>query len=416
MDANRPLGIHQTILVVSVALAAVIGSIFGAVSAVLMTGAINGSDIVARMTGVTRGSGATDRRIVQMIEEESASISVVDAVAPSVVSVVIKKTRDAVRAEEMNSEFFDPLYAPPLEDLPSGTDPNELIEIGGGSGFFMSADGYIVTNRHVVSDLEATYFVVTNDGAELPATVVARDPFLDIAVLDVAGDGYQVATLGESDAIRIGQTVIAIGNTLSEYRNTVTKGVISGINRSVLAGDDYGSDEVIERAIQTDAAINPGNSGGPLINLLGEVVGINTAVSYEGQSVGFALPIDDVKKIVDDIRRYGRIVRPWLGVRYLQVDDQLVADESLSVDYGVYVTYGYDRETEPAVTPGSPAEKAGIREGDVILSVNGQKLTEHQTLGSVISQFNPGDTVTLKVARGEEAFELGVALEELTAQ
>ena len=416
MASQRPSGIHQTILVVAVALAAVIGSASGAVGAVLMTGAINGSDIVARMSGIPRASVTTDRRIVQMIEEESASISVVDAVAPSVVSVVISKPWGAVQAEDRNSDFFDPLNAPPPLELPPGTDPNELVEIGGGSGFFMSADGYIVTNRHVVSDLDATYTVVTNDGVELPATVVARDVFLDIAVLDVAGDGYPAATLGDSDRIRIGQTVIAIGNTLSEYRNTVTKGVVSGINRSVLAGDDYGSDEVIDRAIQTDAAINPGNSGGPLIDLLGAVIGINSAVSYDGQSIGFAIPINDVKKIVDDIGQYGRIVRPWLGVRYLEVDKQLSIDESLSVDYGVYVTYGYDPTTEPAVTPGSPAEKAGIRDGDVILSVNGQKLTDHQTLGSVISQYDPGDTVTLKIARGEEAFDLDVTLEELKAQ
>ncbi|MEI6510615.1 MAG: trypsin-like peptidase domain-containing protein [Candidatus Uhrbacteria bacterium] len=419
MDAKRPSGIHQTILVVAVALAAVIGSVSGAVGAVLMTGAINGSDIVARISGTPKASVVTDRRIVQMIEEESASISVVDTVAPSVVSVIIKKPWGAVRADEANqsnSGFFDPLNAPPLPDIPPNQDPNELVEIGGGSGFFMSSDGYIVTNRHVVSDDGATYTVVTNDGVELPAKVVARDAFLDIAVLDVAGDGYPVATLGDSDKIRIGSTVIAIGNTLSEYRNTVTKGVISGINRSVTAGDDYGSDEVIDRAIQTDAAINPGNSGGPLIDLLGEVIGINSAVSYDGQSIGFAIPINDVKKIVDDIGKFGRIVRPWLGVRYLEVDKQLASDENLSVDYGVYVTYGNDPTTEPAVSPGSPAEKAGIREGDVILSVNGQKLTDHQTLGSVISQYNPGDTVSLKVARGEEAFDLSVALEELKAQ
>ena len=416
MGTSQPSGIHQTILVVAVAAAALIGSVSGAVGAVLMTGAINGTDLVARMGGTPPGVAATDRRIVQMIEEESASISVVDAVAPSVVSVVIRKTWGAVQAEEMNSDFFDPMWAPPPADLPPDTDPSELVEIGGGSGFFMSDDGYIVTNRHVVSDLDATYAVVTNDGVELPATVVARDAFLDIAVLDVAGDGYPVATLGDSDRIRIGQTVIAIGNTLSEYRNTVTKGVVSGINRSVLAGDEYGSDEEIERAIQTDAAINPGNSGGPLINLLGEVIGINSAVSYDGQSVGFAIPVNDAKKIVDDIKRYGRIVRPWLGVRYLEVDAQLAADEKLSVDYGVLVTYGYDRDTEPAVAPGSPAEKAGLVEGDVILSVNGQRLDDRDTLGTTIGRYDPGETVTLKIARGDEGFDLSVTLEELTAE
>jgi len=415
MASQRPSGIHQTILVVAVALAAVIGSASGAVGAVLMTGAINGSDIVARMSGIPRASVTTDRRIVQMIEEESASISVVDAVAPSVVSVVISKPWGAVQAEDRNSDFFDPLNAPPPLELPPGTDPNELVEIGGGSGFFMSADGYIVTNRHVVSDLDATYTVVTNDGVELPATVVARDVFLDIAVLDVAGDGYPAATLGDSDRIRIGQTVIAIGNTLSEYRNTVTKGVVSGINRRVVAGD-YGSDEVIERAIQTDAAINPGNSGGPLINLLGAVIGVNTAVSYEGQSIGFAIPINDVKKVVEDIERYGRIVRPWLGVRYLPVDEVVREEFGLAYDTGVLLVAGADPETDPAVYPGSPADKAGLAEGDIILSVNDVDIDENRSLGSLIGDLEPGQVIVLMVARGDDVLTLNATLEELEAE
>ncbi len=406
--AERSQGIHQTILIIAVTVAAVIGSVFGGISAILMTGAIKTSDVFSRFSD---GKNATvlDKNIIELIEEESATISVVDQVAPSVVSVVIKLPRRMLEESGIGFDYFDYRFVEPTPL--SEEEKNELVEVGGGTGFFMSADGYIVTNRHVVSDAGATYTIVTNDGAELPATVVATDAFLDIAVLDISGDGYPVATLGDSDRIRIGQTVIAIGNTLSEYRNTVTKGVVSGINRRVLAGDDFGTDEVIERAIQTDAAINPGNSGGPLINLLGEVIGINTAVSFEGQSIGFALPINDVKKIVDDIEQYGRIVRPWLGVRYIPVTEEIAQAEGLLYDFGVYLVGG-DTEIEPAIVLGSPAEAAGLQAKDVILSVNGTELKEDHSLGAMVSTFEPGQVVLLKVARGEQVFSLNVMLAE----
>ncbi|OGL96060.1 hypothetical protein A2348_00890 [Candidatus Uhrbacteria bacterium RIFOXYB12_FULL_58_10] len=408
MEPSRLSGAHQTILVVSVTAAAIIGSVAGAVGAVIMTGAINASDLFGRLSSGDDFSGV-DRHIVELIEEESATISVVNDVAPSVVSVVIKRPRGAFYADEFDSYFFDSYSAPPtLTDR----EASELVEVGGGTGFFMSQDGYVVTNRHVVSDLDATFVVVTNDGVELPATVVARDAFLDIAVLDVAGDGYPVAALGDSDGIRIGQTVIAIGNTLSEYRNTVTKGVVSGINRRVVAGD-YGDDEVIERAIQTDAAINPGNSGGPLINLLGEIIGVNTAVSYEGQSIGFAIPIDDVKKVVEDIERYGRIVRPWLGVRYLPVDADVADEFELAYDTGALLVSGSDSETEPAVSAGSPADQAGLLEWDIILSIDGIAIDEDRSLGSLVSELEPEQTVELQIARGDELLTLAATLKEL---
>ncbi len=411
MTERPAAGIHQTILIVAVAVSAVIGSVAGAVTAVLMTGAINASDLFGRFSLNANGL-PVDKNIVRLIEEESATISVVDTVAPSVVSVVIQKTRGELAREREFSEYFDPFFDERSNEL-TPAESAELVDVGGGSGFFVSADGYIVTNRHVVSDKDAVYVVVTNDGAELPARVAAVDAYLDVAVLDVEGEGYPTVTFADSDAIRIGETVIAIGNTLSEYRNTVTKGVVSGINRRVVAGDEGGMDEVIEHAIQTDAAINPGNSGGPLINLLGEVMGINTAVSYDGQSVGFALPINDVKKIVDDVAQYGRIVRPWLGVRYLPVDAELAEERSLPFAYGALLEDGNGAATEPAVVPDSPAADAELRAGDVILSVNGTNLTEDMSLGSLIGDFDPGETIVLRVVRGEEQFDVEVVLEEL---
>lgn len=411
MERTRISGIHQTILVVAVAAAAVIGSVAGAVGAVIMTGAINAADLFGSRDQA--GMAGVDRHIVELIEEESSTISVVDNVAPAVVSVIIRRPRGSVYADSRDSYFFDPYFglSPGLSDA----EANELVEVGGGTGFFVTDDGYVVTNRHVVSDTDATFAVVTNDGVELPATVVARDVFLDLAVLDVAGDGYPTVTLGDSDRLRIGQTVIAIGNTLSEYRNTVTKGVVSGINRRVVAGD-YGEDEVIERAIQTDAAINPGNSGGPLINLLGEVVGMNTAVSYEGQSIGFAIPVNDLRKAIDDIRQYGRIVRPWLGIRYLPVDADLADDLGLDYDTGVVLVPGSDPEREPAVYPGSPAEAAGLRERDVILSVDGTAIDAEHPLGTLIADMEPGQETTLVVARGDDVLTIVATLAELETE
>lgn len=398
---SKPLQIHQTIIAVSVALGAIAGAATGVLASLWTVGALNGSDLLGRFA--LTGDATTpppDKHITELIEEESATIRVVDRVVPGVVSIVIKKARTALAPDERQAWLMDP----------STIDSDGLVEIGGGTGFFMSADGYVVTNRHVVSDVDAFYFVVTDDGAELPATVVAKDTLFDLAVLDLEGDNYPTVPLGDSDTIRIGQTVIAIGNTLSEYQNTVTKGVISGINRQVWAGDGFGGDEVIDNAIQTDAAINPGNSGGPLINLLGEVIGINTAVSFEGASIGFAIPVNDAKKIIEDVRQYGRIVRPWLGVRYVSLTPTIAKQDGLAVDVGAYVVGG---EGVTAVFPGSPADAAGLRDGDIIASVGDQPVTDENPLGELIGKHAPGDVLILDVVRGEERLPLTVTLAEL---
>lgn len=396
-------------ITVAVGVAALAGAVAGVISSLVLGGGLDSSLLFggpASPTAMTEQQ--VDKQIVELIEEESATIAVVERVTPAVVSVVIEKERGDLEANDF--DYFDPFFFP-LEPL-SEEDALELVEIGGGSGFFVTSDGYIVTNRHVVSDHDAVFTVVMNDGTELPATLVAMDPFLDIAVLKVEGEDYPVAQLGESKDIRIGQTVIAIGNTLSEFRNTVTKGVVSGINRRVVAGDAFGDSDVIERAIQTDAAINPGNSGGPLINLLGEVIGVNTAVSFEGESIGFAIPVDDVRKVVDDIREYGRIVRPWLGVRYVILNEEIAEEEGTTHTKGALIVPGAF-EGEEAVFEGSPADKAGLLSGDVILTINGEEITSQSSLGQMISNFKPGDVITMMIARGEETFPVEVELVEL---
>lgn len=380
MATRRKSSDAQTTLVASMALSALIGATSGGIAASLIAGAWRGTDTALLAWGVGTANGSS---AVQSIDGEEAAVSVVDQVRPAVVSVVIKRL----------AANGTPYIA------------------GGGTGFFVASDGLIVTNRHVVGDPTAFFAVITNDGAELPAKVVSVDPFMDVALLRVAGTGYPVAVLGDSDAVRAGQTVIAVGNTLSTFHNTVTKGVVSAVNRRVVAGDPGLAGDVIERAIQTDAAINPGNSGGPLVNLLGEVIGVNTAVSHDGQSVGFAIPVNELKKAVTDVERYGRIVRPWLGVRYAMLDADLAKEEGVSLTRGALVgsrTEGSDT----AVAENGPAFEAGLQNGDVILSVDGKALGDQLSLGSAIASYMPGQTITLRVQRGDKIVTLEATLRE----
>jgi len=291
----------------------------------------------------------------------------------------------------------------------------DLMHIGGGSGFFISEDGLIVTNKHVISDPGVDYTVITQDGGKWPAKVLALDPSFDLGVLKIqsASGSFPALQLGDSDALKTGQTVIAIGNALAEFQNSVTKGIISGLNRQLYAGD-YGSEELIEEAIQTDAAINPGNSGGPLITLDGKVIGMNTAISDNGQSLGFALPSSVLQRAVDSVRKYGRIVRPWIGVRYIPVDADVQTQEKLPYPYGALVRGGTSK-TEPAVEPGSPAEKAGLKAEDVILEVDGEHVGESRSLSSLISRHSPGDQVILKILRAGKEIQIPLTLEERPA-
>ncbi|HBK34917.1 MAG: Protease Do [Candidatus Uhrbacteria bacterium GW2011_GWE2_40_58] len=392
----------QIAFIFGMSIAALIGAFVGIFLAFSLTGLLH----VDEFLQITSDSNkAVDAKIVEMIEEESATIAVVERVAPAVVSIVIKKERGNLYS--YNDSYFD--FFSPYEEIPvyTETEAQELVEIGGGTGFFVTEDGYVVTNRHVVSDEDAVYLVVTSDGKELPARIVALDPYYDIAVLDVEGDGYPIVSFGDSDFAKVGQTVIAIGNSLSEFENTVTKGVISGTNRSIVAYDDDGSNAVIRNALQTDAAINPGNSGGPLINLLSEVIAVNTALSYDGDSIGFAIPINDVKRIVSDIQTYGEVRRPWLGVWYVMLTPEYAIEMDLASEYGALVQSSQEEE---AVIAGSPAAEAGLQEGDVILSINGESLSGRETLGEVIYQYFPGDEVVLMILREGETKEILVLL------
>ena len=350
------------------------------------------------------------------IEYENAVISAVEAASESVVSIVI--TKDLPIIERC---AYDPFGNLPPEfrqffgggggfTQPCDTGKTEEKEVGGGSGFVISADGMILTNKHVISDEDANYTVLTNDGEKYDAEVLARDPIQDIAIIKIESPagGLQVAKLGDSDSIRLGQTAIAIGNALAEFRNTVSVGVISGLARNITArGGD--SVEKIEDLIQTDAAINPGNSGGPLLNLRGEVIGINTAVAENAQGIGFAIPINYAKRAIESVKTLGRIAVPYIGVRYLAITPEVAESQDLPVEHGALVRGGSDG---PAIVADSPAAKAGLLVEDIILEINGQKIDKDQSLISLVQKYNVGETVTLTILRAGETLEIQVTLGE----
>jgi len=366
---------------------------------------------------ITPGAGAPseaarDREIAErVLRQDELVVAVVKRVSPAVVSIVATKNVPVVERFFVNPfgddpffrEFFGDFGVPQFRER--GT---ERQEVGAGTGFVISADGLILTNKHVVADGGADYTVFLNDGAKIPAKILARDPVQDLAVLKIERSGLSAVALGDSSAIAIGQTVIAIGNALGEFSNTVSVGVISGLQRSVIAAGGGGPEE-LQELIQTDAAINPGNSGGPLLNLAGEVIGINVAMASGAENIGFAIPINKAKRDIESVRSTGRISYPFLGIRYVLVTKEVQAERGLPVDFGALVIGG---QGEPGVVKGSPADKAGLREGDIIREFNGERIEPTRTLASLISKYKVGDTVTLNIQRGAETFTVSAELEE----
>ena len=342
-----------------------------------------------------------------ILSQESLVVDAVKRTNPAVVSIVISKNVPKYEAcanqNDQNQQNANP-FGDMFPDMPNfffntpqycqnGT---QKQDIGGGSGFFASSDGLIVTNKHVVDQKDVEYTVFTNDGKKHTATVLARDSVLDIALIKITGSGYTYLNLGNSDTLQIGQSVIAIGNALGEFRNTVSVGVVSGLARSITAGDNMGNSETLDKVIQTDAAINPGNSGGPLLDLSGDVIGVNVAVAQGSQSIGFALPINSVKGAINSVKTTGKIVRPYLGIRYVAIDSEMKDKNNLTVDYGVLIKPG-TTASDLAVIPGSPADKAGIVENDIILEMNGTKIDDKNSLASLVRGKNVGDVINLKI-------------------
>src|SRR3989338_2615365 len=336
--------------------------------------------------------------------EEELIVRLVKNVSPAVVSVVAARDIPVIEQYFINlfgdNEFLIPQYRQ------KGT---ERRQISSGTGFFVSADGLIVTNRHVVEDAAADYSVVTNDGKKIAVKVLARDPVRDIAVLKVEGTEHAFIPLGNSDGLNVGQTVVAIGNALGEFQNTVSVGVISGLRRTVVASGLSSGPEILSQVIQTDAAINPGNSGGPLLDLAGRVIGINVAMAQGAENIGFSLPVNMVRKAVEDVKAEGKIVYPFLGIRYVMINPAVREERKLPVDYGALLLASGG---ELAVLKDSPAAKAGLQAGDIILEFGGARVDQDHTLGDLIAQKRVGEKVKMKILRAGKEMIFEAALEE----
>ncbi len=326
----------------------------------------------------------------------------IDRVNDAVVSVVA--TKDVPIYERYYEEYnpfngwFGGFSVPRVRE--NGT---EERQVAGGTGFLVSADGLIVTNRHVVADDEARYSVVFTDGTSQTVTILAKDPVLDISVLKLESTPTTSLPylLFATSTVRLGESVVAIGNALAEFRNSVSVGIISGLSRSIEATDGLGTTEQLTNVLQTDAAINPGNSGGPLLNLHGEVVGVNVAASLGAENIGFAIPADVVTAVVSSVKQYGEIKRPYLGVRYAMVTPGLQSQNNLPVDYGALIIRG-NSVNDVAVASGSPADTAGLRENDIILAINDVSLRDRD-LATVLRQFAIDTPITVRfLSQGTE--------------
>lgn len=347
---------------------------------------------------------------VQVVTEESVTINIVKKFGPSVVTIT--GTANQSQQSQPSSPFgFGPFQFFGMNPgMPSQTpDQNQTQSIG--SGFLVTRDGMIVTNKHVVSDTTMTYQVVTSIGKKYAVKNIYRDPLNDVALIKIdpsqnAGEKLAPLTLGDSTNLQVGQYVIAIGTALGELRNTVTTGVVSGLGRGITAGSPYeGSVEQLNNVIQTDAAINPGNSGGPLFNSSGQVIGVNTAVSQNGQNIGFAIPINVIKDALQNYQQNGQIKRPYLGVSYTLLSKNIAVLNNLPV--GAYIQ---------DVVSGSPADKAGLTQGDVIVKIDGAQINDTNTLATTISKDKIGQTITLTLYRDTNTQDIQITLEAAPQQ
>lgn len=345
---------------------------------------------------------------------EEQIIKAVDKVMPAVVSIMVGKDYEELlreRPQELMVPHGDHIDAPlPEEELPHT--PGGKVRVGGGSGFIVDKSGLILTNKHVVHDAKAEYIVTTPTEDTYPARVLARDPLNDVAILKIDVENFSTLPLGNSDKIHLGQTVLAVGTALGEFQNTVSAGIVSGLSRFITAMTDLeGHSERLRGLIQTDAAINPGNSGGPLVNLAGEVIGINSAVVFGAQNIGFAIPINKAHSDLEELKKYGRIRRPFLGVRYVLLNPLLKKRFRLPVDHGAFVL----REGVPgrsAVMPGSAAEKSGLKEADIILALNNVLIDEKTGIEDILEKISIGDEMSAKILRGGKEHELTILAEE----
>jgi len=346
--------------------------IITAVIVVLLASILGGANHFFPRQEAVLSPNITQQRI---LTEESVVIDVAERVSPSVVTVGITKTAQV------------------------------FVDIG--TGFIIAKEGLIVTNKHVVADTRAKYLVITKDDKEYEVKKIYRDPINDLAILkiDPETSGLRPIEFGDSDRLKVGQFVIAIGTALGEFRHTVTTGVVSGLGRGITAGSPFeGYVEQLDNVIQTDAAINPGNSGGPLLNSAGQVIGLNVAVAAQGQNIGFAIPINLIKESLVGFEKTGKFERAFLGVRYRMISRDLALLNE--VPQGAYIV---------EIVSDSPADKAGVKEGDIITKFDGQPVQEKNGgLAKLINQKKIGDRISLTVWRDADELTLTTTLEDFS--
>ena len=336
-------------------------------------------------------------------------ISAVEKALAGVISIVVSKKVEAVE-EEITKMGLDPrqFYQKIQNEAEDGK-----IAVSGGSGFIIDKSGVVLTNKHVVADKDATYKAIIGK-EKYEIEILAKDPLSDIAILKLLNPPENLSTikLGTSKNIKLGMAVVAIGNALGEFSNTVSTGIVSGLSRFLSAVTDMeGHQERLRGLIQTDAAINPGNSGGPLINLDGEAIGINSAIVFGAQNIGFAIPIDRVKRDLEQLKKLGHIQTPFLGIRYIILNKAIANNFGSPSDHGALII----KEGLPhdhAILPGSAAAKAGLKEHDIILAANGKQITEKETLEDILEDCKIGDDLMLEIQRMGKVLNFKLKLEE----
>ncbi len=335
---------------------------------------------------------------VLQLDEQAATVLAINKVSPAVVNIDLFADQVVTKQDELTGQ---------------SKSEKQTKKVGSGTGFLVSADGLILTNKHVIqvdNPSAASYRVTLHSGKKYYAQLIGNDPLNDLAVIKIFDKKLPFVELGDSDKLTAGLSVIAIGNALGIYQNSVTKGIVSGLNRDIVASDQSGNAENLGNIIQTDAEINVGNSGGPLVDLNGKVVGVNVATDLSGASIGFAIPINDARPVIQSVLKSGRIIRPRLGIRYLTLTPEIAKENKLARDSGAWLNTSETGESP--ITPGSPAEKAGLKTGDIIFEINGKALSEANTLISSTQKLKPGDSIKLKVFRDDKVIILQAILDE----
>ncbi len=384
------------VVVFTLVFATLFGGILGFLGSQLYNSNIN-STIAGTSSGIVQN--------LPVVNQDSAVVSVVKKTNPAVVSIVISQ----YVSNNSNNIFGNFFGVPSSGSGSSGPSSGSTKQtVGEGSGFIVQSNGYILTNKHVIVSPTDSYTVVMNNGKSYPAKVVGTDPTNDLAIVKINATNLPILSLGNSSSLQLGSAVVAIGNALGQYQNTIDTGVISGLSRSVQAQDPVtGAVENLTGMIQTDAEINSGNSGGPLLNLAGQVIGINTAVASTAHGIGFAIPINQAKSDILSVLKNGKIIKPELGVDYELITPAIQQSQHLKYSYGAYLV---GSSGNPAVLSNTPASRAGLKSHDIILEVNGVKVTESNSLGYLIGLHQLNSTVTLKVYQDGKVQDISVTL------